>query len=357
MKVVLIVIGAGLLVIIVLVTRFFYRIGKPVNSSISDSYYYHAWKEKIIYSPMGNWFELGYTETQADPSTFKLLSRNFGKDKQFVFWNGQKQDVDHKSFIVDEYNIAKDDIRVYYQHDYGSRLSIIEDANPKTYKPLTLEKETYGQRWGKDEKAVFLYGKKIDADGKTFVRLNQSLAMDNTYLYAIVDDYTATSGTAEDNTSVVRKNERPAGEAEALNDYYTRIGNTIILSNWKNPFSLLNFDKIGAINVIDERNVVINNTLISDGKLLPAVDVATLVIVDRDYLKDENAVYYDTDKISEADPSTFSAITEFYAKDRQHVFYKTHVLAGADPSSFTVNYATGIGTDGKLSFKDGLLIK
>lgn len=353
----MIVIGAGLLLIIVLVTRFLYRIGKPVDSSISDSYYHHAWKEKIIYSPMGNWFELGYTETQADQSTFKVLSRNFGKDKEFVFWNGQKQDVDYKSFIVDEYGIAKDAYHVYYHRDYGQELRIIESADPKTYKPLILEKETYGQRWGKDDKAVFLYGKKIDADGKTFVRINQSLAMDTTHLYAIINDYTAPSGTAEDNTSVDRKNERPAGKAEALNEYYARIGNTIIFSNWKNPFSLLNFDMIDTINIIDERNIVINNTLVSDGKLLPVVDVATLVIIDRDYLKDKNAVFYDTDKIIEADPSTFSTINEFYAKDRQYVFYQTKRLAGADPLTFTINYATGIGSDGKLSFKDGVLLK
>lgn len=339
--------------------RLFYRIGKPVDYSISDSYYQHAWKEKIIYSPMGNWFELGYTEMEADPASFKVLSRNFGKDKDFVFWNGQKQAVDPESFTIDASGTVKDANHVYYNrdYDYGRKLRIIEGADPKTYQPLVLEKETYGQRWGKDDKAVFLYGKKVEADGKTFVRINQALAMDTTHLYAIIHDYAAASGSAEDNTSVIRKTERPAGKVESLNDSYARIGNSLILSNWKNPFSLLNFEKIDSINIIDDRNIVISNTLISDGKLMPSIDVVSLVIIDRDYLKDNNAVYYDTEKINEADPATFSTINEFYAKDKQHVFYKTHILAGANPSTFTINYATGIGTDGKLSFKDGVLVK
>ncbi len=357
MKTFLILSGAAFLLALLFVSRFFLRMGKPVNNSISDSYYHHAWQEKIIYSPMGNWFELGYKETEADPATFSVLSRDFGKDKDFVFWKGKRQAVDHESFIIDEYGIAKDAFHVYYHRDYGSSLSIIEGADPKTYKPLSLEKESYGQRWGKDDQTVFLYGKKVEADGKTFVRINQALAMDSTYLYAIINDYTATSGTAEDHTSVVRKTQRPAGEVVSLNDYYARIGNNLIFSNWKNPFSLLHFDRIDTITVVDERNVVINNTLISDGKLMPAVDVASLVIIDRDYLKDKNAVYYDTEKIKEADPASFSTIHEFYTKDRQHVFYKTQILAGADPSNFTVNYATGIGTDGKLSFRDGFLVK
>lgn len=306
---------------------------------------------------MGNWFELGYTEMEADPNTFVVLSRDFGKDKQRIFWKGKAQPVDHKSFRIDEQDIPKDAIHVYYIPGYGNELSIVEGANPDTYQVFKLENETYSQQWAKDHQFVFLYGKKVDADGKTFVRINQSLAVDSLYLYTIVYDYNAGSGSAEDNTKVIRKKERPTGAVESINDYYARIGNVIILSNWKNEFSQLNFQKIDTISALNERNIIVNTVLVSDGKLMPEVDVTSLEIIDRDFLKDKNAVYYDTEKIREAEPATFSTISEVYAKDQLHVFYKTQLLLNANPASFTVNYATGIASDGKLSFKDGVLVK
>ncbi len=305
---------------------------------------------------MGNWFELGYTEMTADAATFTVLNRDFGKDNDTIYWKGKAQKVDYNTFRIDEHNIPKDAKHVYDDYGYRNELRIVVGADPATYVPYLLANETYGQQWHRDHQSVFLYGKKVDADGRTFARLNQSLAVDSLYLYAVVYDYNGI-GSAETNTTVIRKKERPSYEAEVINDNYARFGNSIVLSNWKNSFTFLEFEKIENYRVVDERNIVVNNQLVSDGELMPDIDVSTVVILDRDFIKDKNAVYYDKEKITGAEPNTFTVISEVYSKDSQHVYYKTQLLNQADPTNFSINYGTNIASDGKLSFKEGVLVK
>lgn len=341
-----------LLTIIISVTRFFKRLEKPVNKDLSDSYYYHARKDIIVYSPMGNWFELGYTETTADRESFQVLSREFGKDKQTVFWKGEPQAVDYTTFRIDEFGIAKDAKHVYYTNSIGKKIAIISGADPKTYRPYRLPQETYNQSWGRDHQFVFLYGNKVDVDGKTFVRINQSLGHDSRYYYSVVYN----SGLAEDNTRVIKQDTYPGGQAEPVNDFYARVNNSIIHSNWKNEFSAISFQSVDTIRIIDERHLVVNDSLLRDGTLLPDVDVATLEIIARDFMKDKFNVYFDTEKIAGADPATFSFVFENYSKDIQHVYYKTGILPGVNPQKLTVNYSNNTVSDGTLIFNDGARI-
>lgn len=359
MKTILIILGAFVLLAVVYITRLFTRLGKPVNAALSDSYYYHSRKKLIVYSPMGNWFELGYTEMpEADPETFTVLARDFGKDKNAVYLKGATQKVDHASFIIDEHGIPKDALHVYYHVPYSSTgLSVIEGADPKTYQPYLLPEETYHQRWGKDHQAVYLYGKKVDADGKTFVRINQTLAFDSLNLYAVVTDYNAESGMAEDNTRVIRTGNNPGKKPEAVNDQYARFGNMIAISNWKIDYRSVSFEKIDTIQVLDDRNIVVNNILVSDGQRLDDIDVSTLEIIGRDYLKDKNSVYYDAQKIAGADAETFVVFDESYGKDHKHVFYKTQLLPNLNPEKVTISYTDNTVSDGTWSYRDGVLVQ
>ncbi|NOS93858.1 MAG: hypothetical protein HOP30_18225 [Cyclobacteriaceae bacterium] len=356
MKIFMLIIALFGIFIIVSVFLFFYRIGKPVNLAASDSYYHHAWKNKIIYSPMGNWFELGYTITDADPTTFTVLNREFGKDKEAIFWKGIKQSVDYATFVIDDDGIAKDVNHVYYFRSFGGELTVVAGADPKTYQPDSLPNETSGQKWHRDHQSVFLYGKRIDADGKTFSRINETLAYDSLSLYSIVTNYQSGSGTAEDHTHVIRLNQKPTDTPIAINRNYARMGNAVLLSNWKTDFVMLSFDAIDTIQVVDERNIIVNTQLVSDGKLMSAVDVNSLQIIDRDFMKDQNAVYYEKELIANADATSFEVVSEFYSKDKQHVFYKNILLPNVNPKSFTIDYGSNIATDGKISFKDGVVV-
>lgn len=351
MKILFIILAVFCVVVIVLVIGFFYRLGKPVDASRSDSYYHHAWKKKIIYSPMGNWFELAYEETTADPATFTVLSRDYGKDSQSVFLKGKPQQVDLATFQVDGDGIPRDQFHVYYETQYPDSLVVIEEADPKTYRPYAPNKEKYYQQWGQDERSVFLEGKRMDVDRNTFFLINQTLAMDSAHLYIIYNDANKTGKVGA--TQVIKKANHPGGKAEAINSNYARVGNSILLSNWKNEFAIHTFRSIDSIRVVDDRNIVVDGVLMSDGKIIPELDLATFEVVDRDFMKDKNNVYYDTKKIHSCDPQSFATVFEEYSKDKTHVFYQEHVLEGADPDRFTYDYATGIASDGKLFFKNG----
>lgn len=355
MKIVFILVGVVLIAIAFIVYIFSNRLGKPVNQTQSDSYYYDSQGKKIIYSPMGNWFELGYCETDADAASFVVLSTHAGKDHKTVYWKGRKTPADPASFIIDTNRILKDKLHVYFPGELPDSLYVIEDADPTTYQPLPILNNRFYHHWDVDENSIFLDGKKIDADRATFVRLSASIATDISFIYSIESAGTIPASNPGA-TILVRRGKKPGGEATAINENYARIGQSIAFSGWKNNFALLAFDKINSIHVMDERNIFVDNILVSDGKMIGGIDEASLEIIHRDYFKDKNSVYYDTEKIPFANPATFTVVYEEYSKDNQHVFYKREVLKGVDPSTFTYDYASGIATDRKLTFKDGQLV-
>jgi len=334
------------------------RVGKPVNSSLSNSYYHHRWKNKIIYSPMGNWFELGYTELEAEPESFTVLSQEFAKDKQHVYWKDNVQNVDHASFIIDEQETPRDVQYVYYHYDYGDSLHIIKNADAQsyeTYQPIKQEWSYYA--WGRDKNFIFLNGNKLDVDRATFTVLNATIATDSASIYIIQRDYTQLGGSRAE-LQVVRKAANPGAVPSVISENYVQFANTLVLSNWKVDFSLLTFDKIASIKIIDERNLVINNNLlVSDGERIDDVDISTLEILNRDFIKDKQQVLYDRKKITGANAASFKPVHEEYSKDNTHVFYKDQILKDANPATFKYDYATDVATDGRLKFKEGKPIK
>jgi hypothetical protein len=355
-KITLLLIGILSLLSLIVVVSYFYRIGKPVNVVLSDAYYHHAWKTKIVYAPMGNWFELGYTELKADPSTFIVLSREFGKDNTSIFWKSEQQSVHYSSFLIDAHGIPKDAAHVYYDFNSGDSLFVIEGADPQSYEPLPLDKNQTYNHWARDNNFIFLDGKKINADRQTFTLLNKTLAVDSTNIYSIVTNYEQLIGSTG-TTQVIKKVAKPGGTPKVISDNYVQIGNAIVLSNWKNDFSMIEFQRIDSVKIIDERNIIVNSTaLVSDGNLMDSVDINSIEILNRDFIKDKNHVFYDCSEIELADPASFTPVFESYSKDAKHAFYKNKVLEGADPTAFTYDYATNIASDGKLFFKDGVRV-
>lgn len=336
------------------VTLFFFRIGKPINESVSKSYYHHAWKKKMVHAPMGNWFELGYTEFNADAKSLVVLSEDFAKDNTTVFWKGVPQLVDHASFKVDEFRIPKDDKHVYQTNVFDT-LQIVVDADPASFRPMDEKENSYITSWFKDDRSYFFQGHKIDVDYATFEKINKRLMVDAWSVYALVNR--ESSAGYNETLQVVKMMGRPTGMVKSINDSYAQIGTTILLSNWKNEFASIIFEKIDSIQIIDERNLVVNNQFIADGTLLKEIDISTLTIIDRDYLKDQSSVYYESKKIELADSKSFEVVFEEYSKDNQHVFYKWAALPGVNPANVKYDYASATITDGKNFYKDGVLVK
>lgn len=350
MKTFLIVLIICFLIILALGFMFFYRIGEPIDPAKSKSYYRHAWKDKFVHSMMGNWFELSYTEFEADKKTFQVLSEDFAKDNTTVFWCGQPQPADARTFQIDSFRTPKDRQQVYMAPDYGDKILVVQGAHPDSYQPILINNKI-SVDWYKDHSAYFLNGRQVLTDYLSFEIVNETLAADKNHVYVIKPE--SISSLAR-NKVLTQRAKRPSGQCKALNANYAKIGNTIVLSNWKTEFAMLPFEKIDSVSAIDERRIIVDGQLISDGVLLPDFNANSFVNLDRDYIRDSKNVYYNSQKIEGADPATFEVPYEDYSKDKNHVYYKGVVLPEARPNSFVLQYNTGIATDGQHQYKDGV---
>lgn len=300
---------------------------------------------------MGNWFELGYTEMDANPETFLVLNREFGKDNSAVYWKGKRQLADVASFYLDENWIPKDRQYAYYlSTSWPDTMTVVQGANPTAYKPYILKDEKYNQGWFQDDHAYYLDGHAVEVDYQTFQRLNQVLAIDTNHVYI-------THREEGKPKTLIAKLENKGGEVIRVNDLYAQVGSQIVMGSWNAELTALDFEIINSVSVLDDVNIVVNGQLVNDGKLIGEVDVASLEILPGDYLRDRQHAFYDGNIIPDADPASFEMIYEAYSKDRQHVFYKTSILRDADPTKFKMDFAQGTGSDGVRTYREGELIK
>lgn len=72
-----------------------------------------------------------------------------------------------------------------------------------------------------------------------------------------------------------------------------------------------------------------------EDKLVPDVDIETVLILDTKYFKDKKSVYYQGAKLEGANPKTFFVFEETgYAKDKRNVFKRGNKIKKADPKTF-----------------------
>jgi DKNYY family len=351
MKVFFLLVGLVFIFIVITIARYSMRLGQPVNAEKSDNYYHHRWEKKIIYSPMGNWFELGYSEMDADPVTFVVLDREFAKDKNAIYWKGKRQHADVATFYVDEKWIPKDHHHAYYlSTGWPDTMTVVQGANPTTYEPYLLKDEDYNPGWFRDDHAFYLEGHPVEVDFKTFQRLNRALSIDTNFIYITLSE------TDKPNT-LVKSKKNLGGEAMGINNYYARVGTKVMLNLGHLELITLDFDTIHSVAVLDDFNIIINNQLVSRCKLIPEADVTSLEILPQDYLRDRQHVFYFDSIIPDANPATFKVINLSYSKDQKHVFYQTRILHDANPEKFIINFAEGTASDGIRTYREGELIK
>ncbi|WP_163401379.1 DKNYY domain-containing protein [Flavobacterium fluviatile] len=336
---------------------FLFRIGDPVNSKVSDSYFYHYRKNLIVHSPMGNWFELGYFESDADVESFQPINRDFGKDKEHIFWKGRKQDVDYVTFDVDDSGIIKDKNHVYTTNgkEYNF-LGIIEGADPESYQLLDQSLPDHKRiSWFKDSNAVFYRSKKTEGDPATFKPLNDGIAVDANFIYSIINDR-GEGMYAHDVDEVIRKHKRMEGEIKVINDTYVQIGNAVVSAFTKDEFTIHTFETIKNTKEIDYFTVVVNDTLIYKGTEYPEIDIESFESLDYGYCKDKANLYYNGKKIIGVSFSGFEIIAPDYSKDDQHVYYKDAVVKNANPKTFKRTSENDVWEDGTNKFRNGKII-
>jgi hypothetical protein len=339
------------------IKRYLFRIGEPVNLEVSNSYFYHSSKNIVIFSPMGNWFELGYVESDADVDSFQPINENFGKDKNGIFWHGIRQKVDYETFEIDSLGVAKDKDHVYNLE--GNRYELLENikgADPKTYQLLDPSIQGYARNyWFKDANAVYYQSKRIAADPKTFKPINDAIAVDSQFIYAIVSERGEGNKKVEVN-EVIRKYEIIPGEIHAINETYVQIGNSIVSAFTKAEFELHTFKSITKTKEIDYWKIIVNETLFNKGIAYPEIDIATFQELDYDFSKDKNYVYYDCKKIDGAINSSFQILSDGYSKDDKKVYYLNAVVIGANPKTFAETSEADVWEDGTGKYRKGKLM-
>lgn len=342
----------------VLLQACFSRFSGEVDKCISDSYYYAKGSGEIIYSPMGNWFSLGYDKMEADPASFRPIARDFGKDKDFVFYKGNKlPQADHATFVVED-DVIKDAKHVYVSADYSS-VKIVEDADPRSYRYLR-DDMGYSSKWAKDDFNYFLYNRKVEVDYPSFRILKNELVADKDFIY---ETTTIANDTAIWGEPFLKKRDSVKGEIKDINTVYASMGNTVYAMHAQIGYQKHDFDEIRNMKIVEESTIIVDETLLVKGLNFPyeGVDIATFEKLGEEapyaYYRDKNHVYYEGELIPDGDRDSFRLLDWGYAKDKKTVYFHGEVVEGADPHKFRYDEKRLEWVDGKTVYRFGKAIE
>lgn len=301
--------------------RFFNPFGREVNKELSDSYYYTRDKEGIIYSPMGNWFELGKDEMEVDMQTFQVLARDYAKDKDQAYFKSRaiNNEIDLASFEVQLGYTPIDKNHVYELNDnyyhIGTKdikaLKILEGADAKTFTQISFD-------FAKDKNFVYQNYKRNDSlDVASFEEINSHFCKDKkgVYYYSYGNP---TYKIEEANISGI----------VSLTDYYIRDDNNVYFYvGYQNSESLdevitIPFKNSNAINFFEDNGLVrIDDKIFYQGEAIEEVDVTTFKELEHGYTKDKNYVFFNGKIIDGADTNTFRYNTNTYTfSDKNHIY-------------------------------------
>jgi len=283
-------------------------LGEPVNEALSDNHYYNSSKSKIIYSPMGNWFELGKTEMNVDIESFKVLNRNFGKDKDHVYYESYlvaHPDIDLASFHAknEDYmtDLGFDHQNVYilesdYKEGKGyAKITLIKNADPSSYEQVDFD-------WGKDAVHHFYKHKVVNVDYESFKNLHNYFSLDKDNVYIHYRDYFAPINADAGTFSMLEKSDYAIDKNHLYHMSFT--------TNGKNDTKLLT---------------------------IPYEEHENIDLLNSTYLKCGKAIYYRGIELAEADVESFQALSTVYAKDKEHVYYKQGIIPEADVETFEIS--------------------
>ena len=228
-------------------------------------------------------------------------------------------------FVIDRANLnnfqvlgkgyAKDEKRVYLN---GRRIS----DDPKNFQILN-------EYYSKDSINVYWYGEKIhDANPEKFIVLTQRIAKDDKYLFS--ENRKNPVDVDTDTFSLLQEGYYSKDKKYV---YYGVINGFLILNDADpSTFKVYSAPTYGGNSTFlvatDNKHVFVRNNIIDE------VDPSTIVLLKEFYFKDKNNVYYDNKKIPGADPATFEFIYDRYGKDAYNIYMDTRMMPNIDISSF-----------------------
>ncbi|MEO1052544.1 MAG: DKNYY domain-containing protein [Bacteroidota bacterium] len=298
-------------------------LGKPVDANISDSYFYNPSRTDVIYSSMGNWFELGKSPLNADAETFKVFNRHIGKDKDKAYYQWlavDYADLDLESFHAKKedwmWHIGLDKHRVYVFNrdvidgEWQLITKVIEEADPQTFIQIDLH-------WAEDGQRRFYRDKVIDVDYSSFEVINNFFTKDSSQVYLYYQDrFAPIAAEAKSTEKIDDLHIRDASHVYVFLDYLRR-------------------EEIAKL------------------KTIPYTDFNRVKISEKYHLVVEDRVYYHGVLVEGANAEALKVISEQYAKDDQHVYYEGLLVEGADAETFHFDEGQFIYRDKNQKYREG----
>ena len=288
------------------------EIGQPVNPQISKNHYYTKAGDEVVYSSLGNWFELGNAAMSVDIESFEVLTPQLSRDvnrmyvRSFVLSKPPELDLDALSFRTGPtYELLGfDDDHVYAfqwetldQQTQGT-MQVVPKADPKHYKVLNF------QGWASDGEHLYFEHELVDLNAKSVDFVASHLVIDSARAFIRVGDV----------WQPLIKVDVPSLEAleggHALDDqrlYY--------VNSYEDPMVLYEIEHNGKeqVEMLSSIYGIVDGQAYALGKPLAGAQPERLRLVGQDYAVDERRVYYFDQPVVGADPKTFRQLEDRYA--------------------------------------------
>jgi DKNYY family len=260
---------------------------KAIDNKLSDQYYFK--KEKVVYVPFGNFFELGDREVDgSDKDSFTVLSYNIAKDNNHIYYNGE---------LVPSADV--------------SSFELLEPAytDSKNYKFYTF---------AKDKDRVFYYFEPIaSAQPESFERLWGAYSKDKDKLFY-------------ENKELFNLSEQVERITNDKNNNYISVDGRIYFEG--RSLTNIDFATFKALEhnfAVDKKHVYYENNISTE------MSPKGFEVIDAYYQKDEKYLYRNLKALKFVDLDTYKSITELYSKDKNHVYYIGAILQDAKPEYFS----------------------
>lgn len=304
-------------------------LGEPVQKEISDSYYYTKKGDGIIFSQMGNWFELGKMRIEdADVNTFEVISMYVAKDARNAYYHGTKMDIEvdiptfrvkPDNLIMNHYPVDKNHVYYFPETDIAS---ILPEADPETFIQTDLS-------WGMDKDRVYFINKITPLHRNSFEVLNNDFCRDDSTMYAYSYNFGLTPIDAE--VSKLQKvDDRLVHDDKFL---YAKTP-ADPSADQDNVVHVIPFEDISSFKRLNEMYFELDLQVFYYGSLLKGIKAPAYEHQEYSYIKSDSLVYYAGQLIEGADAATFEYVARYYSKDKNHVYYMNRIQQGADAKSF-----------------------
>ena len=212
----------------------------------------------------------------------------------------------------------KENGEVYYKMPYYEIKSKVKDVDIESFEPLKEDRELIGDYYAKDNKHVYLYGKKLkDVLPEGFEIVKENYVKDSKNVYKIEAEITDSIPISSDNKINTKKISLDGLDVRTFR----------ALENRKDVTSIDYF--------VDKNNIYY---AYENLEKIQGADKNSFEVLGNYIAKDKNNVYYKGRKMENVDSASIKTFGNFIGKDKNRVFYITgnEDIKDADAESFEI---------------------